>query len=160
MKATVQLAAQTMLQTMLFAATACTAIAGSPWLRKSSVTGEIPLPNEGNQQTCCVAADLDGDGTEDFVVGERTRTPSVVWYKFNGARWEKRIIDNTKIKPEAGGVCFDVDADGDQDVVFGQDGSGSDIWWWENPCPEFLEALGSAIDQTWRIAQTPRSDRW
>ena len=41
------------------------------------------------------------------------------------------------LKPEAGGVCFDVDADGDQDVVLGQDASGSEIWWWENPAPDF-----------------------
>jgi hypothetical protein len=134
MTTTVQLVSQA----LLLAATASATLGGDPaWTRKSSVTGDIPVPNEGKQQTCCVVADLDGDGIEDFVVGERTKTPSIVWYKCMDQRWMKHIIDNTPVKPEAGGVCFDVDADGDPDVVFGQDGSGADMWWWENPKPNF-----------------------
>ena len=134
MHTTVQLVSQA----LVLAATASATLGGDPsWTRKSSVTGDIPIPNKGSQQTCCVAADLDGDGIEDFVVGERTKKPSIVWYQYVDKRWEKHVIDNTPVKPEAGGVCFDVDADGDPDVVFGQDGSGSDMWWWENPKPDF-----------------------
>ncbi len=114
--------------------------AGDPrWDRRSSVSGDMPIPCPGKQQTCCVAADLDGDGVQDFVIGERTRTPSVVWYKYNGTGWESRVIDNSKLRPEAGGICFDVDRDGDQDLVLGQDSSGSEMWWWENPCPDFTQ---------------------
>jgi hypothetical protein len=112
------------------------------WVRVSSTQGRIPVPNAGDQQTCCVAADLDGDGIQDFVVGERTRTPSVVWYKHRGDAWERRVIDDTPLRPEAGGVCCDVDSDGDQDLILGQDASGSEMWWWENPCPQF--------DQPWK----------
>ena len=129
---------QTLSQSVLLATTASLALAGDPaWVRKSTVTDDLPVPNAGNQQTCCVVADLDGDGIEDFVVGERTKTPSIVWYKWNGKGWGKLVIDDRPVKPEAGGVCFDVDGDGDQDVIFGQDSSGSEIWWWENPCPNF-----------------------
>jgi hypothetical protein len=125
-------------QSLLLAATASLALAGDPaWKRKSSITGDLAVPNRGDQQTCCVVADLDGDGVDDFVVGERTRTPSVVWYKYDGKKWDKHVIDDTPLRPEAGGVCLDVDGDGDQDVVLGQDGSGSDMWWWENPRPDF-----------------------
>jgi hypothetical protein len=129
---------QVISQSLLMATTASLALAGDPgWQRKSTTTGDMPIPNEGNQQTCCVVADLDNDGIEDFVVGERTKTPSIVWYKYNGNQWDKRVIENARLKPEAGGVCFDIDRDGDQDVVFGQDASGSNMWWWENPCPTF-----------------------
>ena len=69
------------------------------WERKSSSTGD----NDGKQQTSCLVLDIDKDGFEDFVVGERTRTPSVVWYKYNGKVWDKFIIDNTRKNPEAGG---------------------------------------------------------
>lgn len=123
---------------LLLTAAASFALAGDPtWQLRSSTRGDLSVPNEGNQQTCCVTADLDGDGTHDFVVGERTHTPSIVWYKYDGKKWIKRVIDNSPLRPEAGGVCFDVDRDGDQDVIFGQDASGSEMWWWENPAPEF-----------------------
>ena len=97
----------------------------------------LPGPNSGNQQTACVVADLDKDGIQDFVVTERTKAPSVVWYKFNGGSWGLKIIDDTRLRPEAGGTTYDVDQDGDIDVIFGQDASGNEIWWWENPYPDF-----------------------
>jgi len=107
------------------------------WKRRSSSTGDIPVPNAGSQQTCCMVLDIDKDGVEDFVVGERTQTPSVVWYKYNGRGWDKHVIDNTKKRPEAGGDFCDVDRDGDLDVILGQDASGPNMWWWENPYPDF-----------------------
>jgi hypothetical protein len=113
------------------------ASAAVTWVLKSSTTGDLPVPNEGSQQTCCVVGDIDADGVDDFIVGERTKTPSVVWYKYNGNGWSKHVIDNTRLKPEAGGDVHDIDRDGDLDLVLGQDASGNAIWWWENPCPNF-----------------------
>ncbi|MHC4535149.1 MAG: hypothetical protein ACYS6K_14465 [Planctomycetota bacterium] len=55
------------------------------WQRKT-----LPGPNSGNQQTACIVADLDKDGIDDFVVTERTKTPSVVWYKYNGKSWDMK----------------------------------------------------------------------
>jgi hypothetical protein len=107
------------------------------WQRKSTTTGDMPVPNEGEQQTCCVLADIDNDGIQDFVVGERTHAPSVVWYKYNGKGWDRHVIDDTKKRPEAGGDSWDIDGDGDRDIVLGQDASGNSIWWWENPNPDF-----------------------
>jgi hypothetical protein len=107
------------------------------WQRKSSLTGDMPAPNDGKQQTCCIVMDIDKDGIDDFVVGERTQTPSVVWYKYNGKGWDKFVIDDTRKNPEAGGDYCDIDRDGDLDVILGQDYSGNAIWWWENPYPDF-----------------------
>ena len=109
------------------------------WKQLSTVTDDLPTPNEGDQQTCCVVFDIDGDGADDFVVGERTQAPSVVWYHLANGVWKKSIIDNTRLRPEAGGAAWDVDRDGDLDLILGQDSSGPDIWWWENPCPRFTQ---------------------
>ncbi len=62
------------------------------WERKT-----LPGPNGGSQQTACIVADLDKDGIDDFVVTERTTTPSVVWYKYTGKSWDMKIIDNTQL---------------------------------------------------------------
>ena len=67
------------------------------WLRKT-----IDGPNSGNEQTACVVADFDKDGIVDFAVTERTQASSVVWYKYNGDGWDKRVVDNSQLKPEAG----------------------------------------------------------
>jgi len=122
---------------LIFAFCLADANAEVTWQRKSSSTGDMPAPNDGKQQTCCIVMDIDKDGVDDFVVGERTRMPSVVWYKYNGKGWDKFVIDNTRKNPEAGGECCDIDRDGDLDVILGQDASGNAIWWWENPYPDF-----------------------
>jgi hypothetical protein len=77
------------------------------------------------------------EGIQDFVVGERTRSPSIVWYKRTGKGWKKFVIDGTPLRPEAGGDFCDIDRDGDLDIVFGQDASGHRMWWWENPYPKY-----------------------
>ena len=136
-----------MLRLILFALLSCGVVisasvplvADGPvgWQCKSSQTGDLAAPNSGDQQTCCIAADLDNDGITDFVVGERTKAPAVVWYRSQGQSWDRQIVHADKLRPEAGGVCLDVDRDGDLDIVLGQDASGNEMWWWENPCPKF-----------------------
>lgn len=112
-------------------------LADVTWVRKSTTSGDLEPPNSGRQQTCCVVADFDGDGIADFAIGERTKTPSVVWYRSSGRGWTRRVIDGSPLRPEAGGAAADVDGDGDPDLILGQDASGSAIWWWENPRPDF-----------------------
>ncbi len=107
------------------------------WERKSTKAGALEIPNPGTQQTCCVVADFDGDGIADFAIGERTKTPSVVWYRWNSKGWTRRVIEPERLAPEAGGAAADLDGDGDPDLVLGQDWSGNAMWWWENPRPEF-----------------------
>jgi hypothetical protein len=108
------------------------------WRYYSTERGNIPQPNAGSQQTASLVLDIDKDGTDDFVITERTETPSVVWYKYQSdGNWARFVIDDTHLRIEAGGDYFDIDSDGDLDIVFGGDAGSNQIWWWENPYPNF-----------------------
>lgn len=108
------------------------------WHYLSSRSGALDPPNDGRQQTACLALDIDRDGTDDFVVAERTRGPSVVWYKYVAPNtWQRYVIENEPLSIEAGGHFYDIDRDGDLDVVLMGDWRSDGAWWWENPKPRF-----------------------
>jgi sugar phosphate isomerase/epimerase len=108
------------------------------WQNLSSRRGELPAPPGGsNQQTGALAADLDGDGTSDFVLSFRQKPPALVWYRRDAGGWKTSVIEREFLTVEAGGAAADVDGDGDLDLVFGGDWQSSDVWWWENPSPRF-----------------------
>jgi VCBS repeat protein len=107
------------------------------WKQLSSKTGELPAPSSGTQQTACVVFDIDGDGVNDIVVAERTQAPSVTWLRRTPQGWTRYVIDDTKQRPEAGGCFFDIDGDGDLDLVIGGDAGSDELWWYENPAPDF-----------------------
>jgi hypothetical protein len=108
------------------------------WKHLSTKNGDLPAPNNGTQQTSVTVFDIDKDSVKDFVITERTATPTVVWYRRNRDGWNRYIIEQTLLKPEAGATFGDVDGDGDLDFIAGADGSGdtgNQVWWWENPYP-------------------------
>lgn len=107
------------------------------WKQFSSINGELPTPNGGKEQTSCLVADLDKNGFQDFVITDRSVTPSVLWYRFDNGKWETFTIDNSPVKIEAGSAVLDVDNDGDLDIIFAGDYSSNEVWWWENPYPKF-----------------------
>jgi hypothetical protein len=47
------------------------------------------------------------------------------------------VLDTNFLTIEAGGAVYDVDGDGDPDIVFGGDWQSNEVWWWENPYPKF-----------------------
>ena len=105
------------------------------WTHLSSSFGDIPIPPGGLDQTSALVGDLNNDGQMDFIISSRGAPNSVVGYLGSGATWSLITIEADQLAPEAGGALFDIDSDGDLDVVFGQDYSGSNVWWWENPFP-------------------------
>src|SRR5690606_8862370 len=64
------------------------------WVHLSTDNGDLPQANGGSQQTALVVFDVDRDGVDDFVVGERTGSPSVVWYRRREHGWDRYTIDN------------------------------------------------------------------
>jgi len=47
------------------------------------------------------------------------------------------VIDSTTLAIEAGGAYYDIDTDGDLDIMMGGDASSNKVWWWENPYPDY-----------------------
>jgi len=105
----------------------------SDWQLESSWSGDIPIPNPGNEQTVNLVGDLDGDGRDDVIIGERTSDPAVVAFFRTDTGWEWEVIDPGLLHLEAGGALADIDGDGDLDIALGGDDRSNEVWWWENP---------------------------
>ncbi len=107
------------------------------WKHLSSASGDLPTPNQGTQQTSLTVADFDRDGVNDFVVTERTAADSVVLFRRGRAGWTRWVIESQPLHIEAGSLALDVDGDGDLDFIAAGDYKSNQIWWWENPYPDF-----------------------
>jgi hypothetical protein len=108
------------------------------WTHLSSANGDLPEPSDSNQQTSSLILDIDNDGLLDFVIGAREDPgPSLVWYQRTSTSWIRHIIDDDVLSIEAGGTYYDIDDDGDHDIVMGGDVNSNKVWWWENPYPDF-----------------------
>ena len=117
---------------------ALASLAADPqWKHLSSSTGDLPVPGTSTEQTGALVADLDKDGTNDFVLSFRKVAPALVWYRRTGVGWDRYVIETNFLTVEAGGAVYDIDGDGDPDIVFGGDWQSNELWWWENPFPAF-----------------------
>ena len=108
------------------------------WTHLSTANGDLPLPGTSVQQSSTLILDIDKDGLQDFVIGNRYfPDPTLVWYQRNETGWQRYTIESHPLTLEAGGDYYDIDDDGDLDIVMGGDGSSNQVWWWENPYPTF-----------------------
>ncbi|MDZ7934801.1 MAG: sugar phosphate isomerase/epimerase [Emticicia sp.] len=108
------------------------------WERMTSEDGTIPLSWKATQQTASLAVDIDKDGIEEFVMAGRGQATSIIYLKFDRAiGWREFSVEKEALPIETGGTFYDIDSDGDNDLVFGGDAQSNKIWWWENPAPFF-----------------------
>ncbi len=112
------------------------------WKHLSTADGNIPMPWESVEQTGALVADLNNDGLNDFILTCRKHAPAAIWYQRTGNGWVRHVIEDSMLTVEAGGVAYDIDNDGDLDLVFGGDWQNNQVWWWENPYPN--------VNATWQ----------
>src|SRR5688572_14772290 len=77
------------------------------WEHLSSVDGKLETPNQGNQQTATLVIDVDKNGTNDFIIAERTKAPSVVWYRRTNKGWDRLVVETDSLTIEAGSSSHD-----------------------------------------------------
>ncbi len=89
-------------------------------------------------QSSALVADLDKDGRDDFVIAGWDRKTSMVWFRSTPDGPQRYLIDDRQSHIEAGGDTFDMDGDGDLDIVQGGSWNTNEVWWWENPYPKHV----------------------
>lgn len=107
------------------------------WRQFSNHAGAFARAGVG-QQSSAVAMDIDLDGRDDFLIAGWDRETSMVWFRSSPGSMERHLIDDRESHIEAGGVSFDLDGDGDPDIVQGGSWNTNQLWWWENPHPNHL----------------------
>jgi hypothetical protein len=107
------------------------------WTHLSSKKGDLSPPTISDQQTAALIFDADKDGLNDFVIACRIKGPAVVWFRREAHGWKRYVIEKETLQVEAGATCSDIDQDGDLDLVMGGDWQSNEVWWWENPYPDY-----------------------
>jgi len=81
--------------------------------------------------------DIDKDGLNDFIIASYEK---MVWYKREKTTWKKFALENGSpgVRLEAGGDFYDIDNDGDLDVLMAAQSKAGEVWWWENPYPNYF----------------------
>jgi regulation of enolase protein 1 (concanavalin A-like superfamily) len=108
------------------------------WSYLSSSFGDLPVPANNTGESGLRVIDLDKNGEEDLIITAWESTESIIWYRRENGLYTKFVIaSNFPTNLTHGEEFQDIDGDGDIDLIFGQADEGNEIYWWENPYPDY-----------------------
>ncbi len=115
------------------------------WNPVSNLHFGFPITKTG-RQVATLVMDVDKDGIKDFVIASYTgiewykmKTDGNAWSMMPEIAWDRFVIEPgyKDVHIEAGGDYYDIDGDGDLDIVMGGSGNSNQVWWWQNPYPKY-----------------------
>ena len=106
------------------------------WKHLSNRDGDFAWADV-ERQAAALVFDVDQDGAEDFVIAGWSKETSMVWFRYVKGLWQRYLVDDRQSHIEAGGDFYDIDGDGDLDILHGGSWAVNQVWWWENPYPVF-----------------------
>ncbi|HTG44558.1 MAG TPA: hypothetical protein VK633_08500, partial [Verrucomicrobiae bacterium] len=106
------------------------------WRHLSSANGDLPVPPASAGQSGLKVLDVDKNGQNDYII-TLWGSPGIVWYRHVGNQFEKYIIEPDQMGLSHGETFKDIDGDGDIDLILGDAGLGTQLYWWENPYPNY-----------------------
>ena len=116
---------------------AVAAVTPVTWTHLTSSNGDLPVPPASDGQVTLKVHDFDMDGQNDYVMSFWQSAQTLIWYRHVGNKFEPYVVDTDRQDLSHGEGFHDIDGDGDIDLIISDAGQGNQIYWWENPYPNY-----------------------